>query len=276
MKNPNAPINRIKSALKARWSEPDHPAAEPRFQAILFAKDILVFVFLPALAVLLVKSCDVPTPANSMNKADSKKVLVDSDDKSIGSQIIDFTGKVSSKFPNLHLSKRAPGTLVKVRLQNQVETFGNAPVHAVVVDNSLGNNMRGATLIGEASPEETFQRITVTFNLIRPPGKLGVALPISARGLSLSGTLGVDARKKEGFFARAALGSAQSASGKGLSGNSDKESLKDVLLQVFASGLINETNKTAGMENNRANVLVLDSSSTFYAELTDFFPEDRN
>ena len=274
MNNPNSPTNKIKASLKERWSAPDHPGAEPRFQVLLFAKDVAIFVFLPALAVFMFKSCDNSNLTEGKTKP-KRQAREEITDNSMRSQIIDFTGSSKGKAQSFGISKRAPGTLTKIKLLNQVETYSNAPVHAIVIDNSLGPNLRGATLIGDASPDATFERINITFNLLKHPTNRSVAVPIAARALSLSGTLGVNARKKEGFFARAALGGAKSGIANMQGNDESKQSLKDALLKIFASGLLQESNNSATIEQNRANVLVLDSSQIFYAELTDYFPGER-
>ena len=274
MKNPNSPVNKIKSTLKERWSAPDYPGAEPRFQIVLFVKDVGIYIFLPALAVFMFKSCESAAVSDVKPKP-KRQAREEITDNSIRSQIIDFTGAPKAKGKYSGVSKRAPGTLIKIKLLNQVETYSNAPVHAVIVDNSLGTNLRGATLIGDASPDATFDRINITFNILKHPSNMSVAIPINARALSLNGTLGVDATKKEGFFARAALGGAQGGISKAQGSEGSSQSLKDALLRVFASGLLNEAGNSATVEQNRANVLVLHSSQIFYAELTDYFPGER-
>lgn len=63
-----------------------------------------------------------------------------------GSQVIVFGGGggVSSG-----MAKKAPGTLVRVRLQNTVESYSSAPVFAQVIDGGLGKSFIGGVLIGE-------------------------------------------------------------------------------------------------------------------------------
>lgn len=274
MKNPNSPISKIKSALKERWHAPDYPNAEPRFQVVNLAKDIAVFILIPAFAILLFQSCDNSQSAELSVKP-KRKVSAENQSGALRSQIIDFSGATIKKGKYDGMAERAPGTIIKLKLLNYVETYSNAPVHAIVIDNSLGAGLRGAILIGDASPDVTFERVNITFNFLKHPRNKNLAVPLSARALSLAGTLGINAKKKEGFFARAALGAAQNGLNNAQGSVGNEQSLKDALLKVFASGLLQESISTTSVEQNRANILVLSPSQTFYAELTDYFPRSN-
>src|SRR4051812_4149193 len=124
MKNSNTPFNKLKEKLRARWSAEDLPGGEPRFQVALFGKDVLVYLGLPILSVILVKACDAP--------ATQKKRVVSSQQSYKGnsggeskSQIIDFQAKGGAT-ALAGIARRTPGSLVKVRLLNVVETYSNA------------------------------------------------------------------------------------------------------------------------------------------------------
>ena len=136
MKNPNSFSNRMKRYLLTRWSDRDTPASEPRFQINLLIKDIAVFLILPLSTAILFRIL-----SDGINEKPSKKKVraeAPKDFKSdhAKSQIIEFSKEATGQkgFGN----RKAPGTLVKVRLLNTVETYGNAPVHAQVIDNGLG------------------------------------------------------------------------------------------------------------------------------------------
>ena len=88
---------------------------------------------------------------------------------------------------------------------NVVETFSNAPVHAQIIDNGLGREFLGGTLIGDAVSETGSGRVNINFKFVRHPRRLDLAVPVSARAMSLDGTFGINGTKKEGFFARAAI-----------------------------------------------------------------------
>lgn len=269
MKNPNAPINKLKSYLNKRWSGEDYPTARPRFQFRLFAKDVGIFLCLPLISMIIVKSCD----GKSDNKADSSRTRqtdVNFDLDSARTQIIDFSSS-GHKSSLGGVARRAPGSLLRVRLMNLVETFGNAPVHAQIVDRGLGAQFLGGTLIGDATPDGNYERINITFKYAKPLNRDDLAYSISARALSLDGTLGLAAQKKEGFFARAALGSAQSAS-QNVSGNTNEKTLRDFLLQAFISGGGQEFNQATQVAKNRSQVLTLPQAEQFFVELTDYFP----
>lgn len=267
MKNPNSPMNKLKSNLLSRWSAEDYPGAQPRFQLVLFGKDIAIFLLLPIFAIIVFKSCEGagptrkrPAPASTANRSysggDGGK-----------SQIIDFKVKGQSG-GYFGISKRSPGTVVKVRLLNVVETYASSPVHAQIVDAGLGNGLIGGTVIGDAVGDSNVERINITFHHVRDPNRSGFAIPIAARALSVDGTYGLIASKKEGFFARSALGSAQPGQLPG----GDNSDFKQVLFRALTAGLMQEFGSAAQVERNRAHVLVLQPNTEFLVELTDYFP----
>ncbi|MCB0390962.1 MAG: TrbI/VirB10 family protein [Bdellovibrionales bacterium] len=270
MKNPNSPFNKIKLKLQSRWSGEDYPGAKPRFQFPLFAKDAGVFVFLPIFSIVLFKSCENASLNTNTTKRVKKERSTYNQQAQSTSQIIDFSPSAKGKNNGLHIAKKAPGTVVKVRLLNQVETYSSAPVHAQIIDNGLGYKLRGGTLLGTASPDSTYSRINITFDNLKLPNRSDIAMKVTARALSLSGTLGVDATKKEGFFARAAFSGASSLSSS--SGGGDNSTLKNLLLQALAGGLSKEGKAQADLEYNKSQVLVLPHGTEFLVELTDYFP----
>lgn len=271
MINPNSPANRLKKDLIARWSSEDYPGATPRFQPKLLAKDVAIFLLLPILSVILFKACENA----ASNPGKPKRVKKESDFRitdSQSSQIIVF-GRKQTRTKYAEFAMRAPGSLVKLRLLNSVEIYSNAPVHAQVVDGGLGRRMMGGTLIGDATADTNFERINITFRFARDPRRNNIAIPISARALSLNGTLGVVARKKEGFLARATIGSAHSMT-QDIGSEGGSADFKDVLIRALTAGLISEFGSKAKVEQNRAKVLTLTPATEFFAELTDFFPRD--
>ena len=271
MKHPYSRVSQVKGSLLARWSAEDYPGAQPRFQAALFAKDIAVFILLPLVAVVFFKSLEnAMTPQRRKAPAISQNRSSVTQSDLTKSQIIDFR-PVASGSALSGIARKSPGALVKVRLLNVIETYATAPVHAQVVDSGLGRSWVGGTLIGDAVPDTNFDRITVAFKYVRDPLRDSVAIPLSARALSLDGTLGIDAIKKEGFVTRSAFGSAATATqgGQVRSGSSD---FKDMLLQALTAGFLQEFGAGVQIEKNRAHVLSLPSGSEFFAELTEFFP----
>jgi hypothetical protein len=271
MKNPNSPLNRAKRGLFDRWSAEDYPGAEAHFQLRLFAKDIAVFIIFPTVVLLVAQSFQ--------SGKDPKKRTTSVANRNRGqngenrSQIIDFdhSGKAGEKGTgrSYGVQRRAPGTLVKLQLLNTVETYSTAPVQAQIIDRGLGGNLIGGILIGDANPDPAFDRITMTFRFVRDPSRENVAIPISARALSLDGTLGMNANKKEGFFARSAFSSAASA--QNMDGGSTTD-LKEILIRALTVGLAQESGNLAKVEQNRSQVLMLPPKTEFFAELTDYFP----
>jgi hypothetical protein len=266
MKNPNSPMKRLKVFFLSRWSAEDYPGGDPRFQLSHFAKDIAIFILLPIVAVIISRSIEKAyhQPKKSQGKENARDQVRGEESKS---QIIIFGQSGAGKSV---IGKRSPGALVKLRLLNVVETYSNAPVHAQIVDGGLGQTLMGGTLIGDATPDTTFERINIIFRYARDPNRESLAYSISARALSLDGTLGLVASKKEGFFTRGALGSAASASQNPQSGN--PTDLKDILFRALTAGFIQEFSTGSQVEKNRSQVLSLQPNTEFFAELTDFFP----
>lgn len=266
MKNPNAPISKLKKFFKERWSGEDHPGSTKRFQIMIFAKDFGIFVMLPLLTVFMFKSCE-----NALSAP--KKVILsgNSNRDSLAlevskSQIIDFA-KRSGSGGGIY-AKKAPGTLVKVRLLNNLETYSAAPVHAQIIDSSLGRNLYGGTMVGEASPDTGVERVNIVFQYVKDPNRSSVAVPIAARALSLDGTFGVIAKKKGNVFARSALASAPHL-GQSLQEKTDS---KGILLRALSSGFMEEGSNDLQAQRNRLQVLTVQSNAEFYVELTDYFP----
>lgn len=270
MKNPNSPWARLKRRLNLRWASEDYPGAEPRFQITLFAKDIAIFILVPILSVVLFKSCEVAMTGQN-RKPTFQRSAITNDQLQGGSrsQIIDF--KIGPTGGAGGVAKSAPGTLVKVRLLNVVETYSNAPVHVQIVDTGLGQKYFGSTIIGDAVSNTNYNRIDMTFRYVRDKFSPNVAFSISARALSLDGTLGVEARKKEGFFARSALSSTGTATQDLQNGNEGSD-LKNIIARALTAGLLQEFGSDSQVERNRAQVLTLRPPAEFFVELTDYFP----
>lgn len=267
MKNANS-FSRNKERLLARWMEEDYPGGTPRFQLSLLAKDIAVFCLVPLVAIVIFKIVEggfsAPTRMPERKRSESN---LDRSEKH--SQIISFNGPRGSG--GLPHSKRAPGTLVKVRLMNVIETLTNAPVHAQIVDYGLGKEFIGATLIGDATGDPMAGRVNVTFRFVRHPRRLDLAVPLSARAMSLDGTFGIHASKKEGFFARAAIRSA-SNNPNTVDAGADKEDMRTLVARALAAGMMQEFQSEASVAHNNAQVLTVKPMTEFFVELTDFFP----
>jgi hypothetical protein len=269
MKGQNPRTIKLKESIRERWYSEDYPGAEPRFQIGLLAKDIGIFVVLPVLSIILFKSCEsaFSAPKRTSQQVNGKdRSLVDA----AKSQIFEF-GSNGASSPLSGIAKRSPGSLVKVRLLNSVEIFSNAPVHAQIVDAGLGNNLLGGTLIGDAVADPNFERINISFRFVRDPRRPNVAISIAARALSLDGTLGVAARKREGYFARSVIGAATPATQDAQS-KIDAMDIRQMIFKALASGFAQEFAGATQVEKNKAQVLTLRPSTVFFAELTDFFP----
>lgn len=282
MKNPNAPLPRLKKKLLDRWWVEDYPGGAKQFQIGLLLKDVATYLFVIILTVALVKGCE--SSAQNPKRNQAKRSSIDPQRMDSGrSQIIHFSGtqpqagRMGGAGNGGFLStggapRRSPGSLVKVKLLNVVETYSTAPVHAQVVDAGLGDRLKGGTLIGDATPDPTFERISISFRFARDPNRDGIAIPITARALSLDGTLGLEATKKEGFIARSAMGSAALGSQDLQKGGSAPTDLQGLLLKALTAGLFQELGSSTQVERNRGQVLKLPPATEFFAELTDFFP----
>lgn len=264
-----------KERLFKRWIEEDYPGGTPRFQLSLLAKDVAVFFLIPICAIVFFKvvenSLSTPSRQPERRRPDTNNDRVEKH-----SQIIHFVpqGGSSGGKSAYNFSKKSPGTLIKVRLMNVVETFSNAPVHVQVMDAGLGNEFIGATIIGDASPENGTGRITMNFKFVRHARKTDLAVPISARALSLDGTYGVNGTKKEGMFARAAIRSTAN-NPNSVDAGSDNGDFKTLVARAVAAGLMQELQSDASVAHNRAQILTLNPMTEFFVELTDFFPGQR-
>lgn len=269
MKMPNK-IKKQGERLKERWSEEDYPGGTPRFQLSLLAKDIAVFGLTPICAILFYKIVEGSILGREQ-VSDIRRTTSKLERNEPHSQIIHFQ---SSRSGERAISKRAPGTLVKVRLLNVVETLSTAPVHAQVIDAGLGREFMGGTLIGEATSEAASGRVKIDFKFLRHSRRLDLAVPISARAMSLDGTFGIVATKKEGVFARAAIRSSTASTNTSESGN-DGNDLKTMIAKAFAAGLIQELREDASVAHNNAQVMRLAPMTEFFVELTDYFPGQK-
>lgn len=268
MKSVNS-FARQKERILSRWSEEDYPGGTPRFQLSLLAKDLVVFGLIPISAIVLFKIIEagLSAPARPPTRP---RVEAGRDRPEKQSQIINFANR-SGGGGVFGFSKRAPGTLVKVRLMNVLETLSNAPVHAQVVDYGLGKAFIGGTLIGEATAEPSSGRVNISFRFVRHPKRLDLAVPISARAMSLDGTFGIAAVKKEGFFARAAIRSA-SSNPNTVDTGTDKEDMRTLVARALAAGMMQEFQSEATVAHKNAQVLTVKPMTEFFVELTDYFP----
>lgn len=270
-RNPNSMMKRSIRFFTSRWEGEDYPGAEPRFFLKHLVTDISVFILIPIATVFIYKSFDgkkkiLPPPNGGKNRGAENRYEVSK------SQIINFKATQSGLHAGTAgVPKRSPGTLVRVKLENVVETYSTAPVHAQIVDTGLGRSLLGGSLIGDATPDQTFDRITINFRFARDPAHDGVAFTIGARALELDGTLGLVALKKEGFATRSVLSSAASTS-QSLQNQSASSDLKDILFRALTTGLFDEMGEGAKVAKNRSQVLSLSPGMEFFAELTDFFP----
>lgn len=259
-------LKKIKLFLTSRWSEEEYPGGEPTFRFEPFLKEVGAYFALIFISVAMTRSCT--SPSDSKKQMAQWQTIDTNRFESSKTQIINFGTRTSN---GAIASRRSPGTLVKVKLLNVVETHTTAPVHAQIIDESLGQSLVGGTLIGDATPDSNFQRINITFRFARDPLRAGIASSMSARALGLDGTLGLIAEKKEGFFTRSAISSANTGISDSQSGSGNND-LKEMLFRALTAGLVQEFGSAAQVEKNRSQVLTLKPSTVFYAELTDYFP----
>lgn len=265
MNNPNSKASRFKAFLGERWFE-EIPGTHIKFFSWKrLCLDVGTYIFIPSTAALIGIAFYAAGHRSGSGKAKpSERNQSVQAPIAAKSQILDFEKGVST-------SKRAPGTLVRVNLLNNIETYSTAPVHARVLDQNLGASFRGGTLIGEATPDTNFDRVTITFKFARDEFSASRATTLSARALSLDGTLGLEAEKREGFAARATIGSAASI-GQSVAGAKGGGDGRSFLVQALTAGLLQEFNSSAQVEKNRSEVLTVAPGTEFFAELTDFFP----
>lgn len=271
MKKPS-PLQKQRERLIKRWSEEDYPGGTPRFQMALLIKDLTVFCLIPLSSIIFFEIVESSMSGNA-TPGEKRRIESKVDRNEKHSQIIHFQAAGSGQGKNSFL-KRAPGSLIRVRLMNVVETYSNAPVHAQIVDSGLGRQFLGGTLIGDATPESGNGRVSITFRFARPPQRLDLAVPIAARAMSLDGTLGVSATKKEGVFARAAIRSA-SGNTNTVDTGTDSQDFKTLVARAVAAGMMQEFQSESSVAHNNAQVLILKPMTEFFVELTDYFPGQK-
>lgn len=264
----NGAAQRFKERLLLRWSSEDYPGGRPQFQLGLLAKDIAVFCLIPVGAIIIFKILEAGISNPGTNATERRRTTLQIGQNEKHTQIIQFQRGTLAKS---RLLRRAPGTLVRVRTLNTIETYTNAPVHAQIIDSGLGKEFLGGTLIGDAIPDLGSGRITIDFRFARYARRSDIALPIAARAMSLDGTFGIEAKKKEGFFARAAIRSA-SSNPNSIDTGTEKQDLRTLVARAVAAGMMQEFQSDASVAHNKAQVLVLKPMTEFLVELTDYFP----
>lgn len=265
----STPKDRLQKRLVARWLEEDFPGGPKHFQPNLFLKDVAIFLGLPLITIILFKSCEFSVKSGpSENKSSANLLVIRNGLNQPKSQILDFHQPPDGIQFIQTIARRAPGTLVRVRLQNQLETSSVTPVHALIIDDSLGRQFKGSILLGDANSDGAMGRVRIEFRFVKLASRSDVAVPIVARALSLDGTYGLVGEKKEGFFARAAMRTTQN----GNTVDTDPQDFKSVIARALASGLVQEFQTEAGQAYAQSQVLTVQPKTEFYVELTDYFP----
>lgn len=290
-----SPFKKLTQGLGARWKIERVPGSAPSFAPKAFARDLGVatlFIALGCVGVLFLYGVGVigSKQAKTQQKAESKgnTYISARDEEARPSSIIEFEGAAIDPAsirelmdqdrhpaPKPKAYQFSPGTLVRVRLLNQVETFGSVPVFAQVVDYALGRSRYGYTVIGEASGRADSGRIEMNFSIVRDPRRASVSASIAAAALSPNGTLGITGHPKEGLPERAWLGAAGAGLGKAksLAADSGDKKLGSLLLQALVEGLSSELGAEVNAAHTQAAVLTLDPGTEFLIQLTDFFPK---
>ena len=259
----------LKERLLKRWSDGDYPGAQKRFQLRLVGKDFGIFVLIPLMSILIVKmveaSINAPNPARKSVKQETNGTNLEKT-----SQIIVFDkarGGPSRGGGQL----RSPGTLVRVRLLNTTDVASTSPVHAQVLDYSLGREYFGGTAVGEASFESATGRVKIEFKFARSRSNIATVSGLSGRALSLDGRFGVEGIKKEGLFARSALKAGSSIPVQENS-SEDRPDFRSQIIQAIASSFIQEFQGEAGLAHAKSQIISLKPNLEFFIELTDYFP----
>lgn len=291
-----SPFKRLTQGLGARWKIERVPGSAPSFAPKPFFRDLgiaALFVALGCIGFLVLYGLGVigSKQAKTQQKAESKgnTYISARDEEARPSNIIEFEGSgvdaaslrelidppTRKTPPAPKAAQFSPGTLVRVRLLNQLETFGSVPVFAQVVDYALGRARYGYTVIGEASGRADSGRIEMNFSLVRDPRRASVSASIAAAALSPNGTLGIVGHPKEGLPERAWLGAAGAGLGKAksLAADSGDKKLGSLLLQALVEGLSSELGSEVATSHTQAAVLTLDPGTEFLIQLTDFFPK---
>ena len=269
-KNNSVAQNKFKAYFKNRWFVRDTPESEPRFKSNLLARDFGVFLAIPIMTLVFWKMCENAIGASERTKVKKRRVMKQKFSNEIIPQIISFTSENNKKFVD-GIKIKSIGTLVRIKLLNRVEVYGSSPVHAQIVGIGLGKALRGSRLIGEAVADETYNRITINFNILRTSRGERKSYRISARALSLNGTFGLEAQRGKNLITRAALRTKFKMDNE----NDESKNLIQMIISAIFDPLSKELNKDIQEKRRLANVLMLSPPKQFFAELLEQFPNDK-
>lgn len=264
-------LKKRKEKLIRRWSEEDYPGGTPRFQLGLLAKDVAIYCLIPLVAIVLFKIVESSVSNQRRPVIRRRQDLVTMRQEKL-SQIIHLQPGHSRTVYGV--GRKSPGTIIKVRLMNSVETYSTTPVHAQIIDSGLGPELIGGTLLGEATPQPQTGRVVIEFKYVKHPKRADLALPICARAMSLDGTFGLVGTKKEGIFARAAIRSA-SGNPNVVDTSPKDQDFKSLIARAVAAGLMQEFQSESSVAYNQAQVLTVRPLTEFLVELTDYFSGQR-
>lgn len=183
-----------------------------------------------------------------------------------GPQVISFKLKSASTNMNSKIL-RSKGSLIRVRLLNAIETHESVPVFSQIIDYGLGTHMYGKTLIGDARGDGNIARVKISFHTLRV-GEYS-AKDLTGQALSLDGTLGLPAKKKEGLLERSVVGATRAGVSNSVEQDKLGESVQGFLLGALLRGIQTELRSDIESEYNNSTVLTLEPGVEFFVQLTE-------
>jgi len=262
--------------VTSRWYKKTLSISEkPSFVFQLFLYDVYALVAIIAIAFLLglfatgIFSSDDETEDNDKGQQ-VEQALNANGSQQEGLLVLSFSGSGYSASKGKGSLIAHEGTLVRVRLQNSLETFESVPVFAQVIDHSLGSDFFGAILIGSATGDSSVSRVKMSFSTLKPKSIGKTPLEFEGQALSLDGTLGIKAAKAENLLNRSVFKGGSSLLGSKIDDSGlEKQGISGMLARALIRGLQEEGGSDLGVISSNASMLTLQAGAEFYVQLTE-------
>ncbi|NCN41221.1 hypothetical protein GW916_08215 [bacterium] len=261
--------------VKSRWFKKQLSiSVKPTFVLQYFGRDVLICTGIIALAFLLGLFTRTLFISDSKNPQSDEFQEEEQGSLSTGPVqegllVLSFAGNGLGPKETKGTLVAHEGTLVRVRLQNSLETYESVPAFAQIIDHTLGIKYFGATLIGTASGDGTVSRIKMSFTTLKPKHPSQAPFEFEGQALSLDGTLGIKAAKAENLMNRSLFrGGSNLLGSKPNDAHFEAHGLAGLLARALVKGLQEEGGSDLGTINNRASVLTLQAGAEFYVQLT--------
>lgn len=286
----------IKSHFRGRYFRYEfRTSSVPTLSVSALSTDLAIFVLLGILSALLIVKGISPSPRNIAEAPPPTPAVVEqvarpahkarSNQKVITFRPITLHAPVATSglsslndYDSKPVILSSSGSIVSARLLNSVEAYDSVvPVIAQLTDFGIGKEFLGKTIIGEATPMPEVDRMRIDFYTLRVDSHTSV--PISAQALSIDGTYGLIAQKKEGIVDRSVIAGVHNGVGMPFDqhrGNPNLGfSVQSMLVGALFQGLQQTLQSDISVDRNRSTVLVLKSGQTFVIQLLNDLQKER-